>query len=345
MSWPRRSWAVRSAFRSTELLAFNKANARFKSEVEGREAPDRNEEMLLYQALLGAWPWKTPGEGDPLVLPPTEELKTLRERLQGYFLKATKEAKVNTSWIQADERWDEAVAKFVVGVVEQPSGSRFWRIFMPLARRLAQIGMHNSLSQVVLKLAAPGVPDIYQGNELWDFSLVDPDNRRPVDFALRARMLAELDSDRSSRGPVAAARQRYLRWEDGAVKLLVTALGLRARRAHPELFGDGEHVPLHAKGAHAEKLCAFARTHGAELAVVIAPRLIASLLTGDDRSRTLPARVFSGTLLPVPGLLPGDKLVDALTDETHVARPHGDGAALEVDALLGVLPVALLIKV
>jgi len=332
-----KEWAV-------ELQAFNKANARFKSEVDNREAPDRNEEMLLYQALLGAWPWRTQGEGDPLALPPPEELKVLRERLQGYFLKATKEAKVNTSWIQADERWDEAVAKFVAGVVEQPSGSRFWRIFMPLARRVAHVGLHNSLSQVVLKLAAPGVPDIYQGNELWDFSLVDPDNRRPVDYELRAKMLADLDADRASRGAVAAARQRYLRWENGAIKLLVTALGLRARRSHPELFGDGEYVPLHAKGANADKLAAFARTHGSQLAVAVAPRLIANLLTGDDRSRSLPARVFSGTMLPVPGLQPGDRLVDVLTDETHVARPHAGGAALEIDALLGVLPVALLIK-
>jgi (1->4)-alpha-D-glucan 1-alpha-D-glucosylmutase len=327
------------------LLAFNKVNARFKTDVDGREAPDRNEEMLLYQTLMGGWPWRTPnGAPELLSLPAAEDLKSLRERLQAYFLKATKEAKVNTSWIQPDERWDEAVAKFVAGVVEQPSGSRFWRIFLPLARRVAHVGLHNSLSQVLLKIASPGVPDIYQGNELWDFALVDPDNRRPVDYELRARMLKQLDADRGARGAVAAARERYLKWEDGAVKLLVTALGLRARKSHAELFGDGEYLPLRAAGTHADRLAAFARRHGDELAVAVAPRLVNDLLTGDDRSRALPARVFSGAMLPVPGLQPGDKLVDVFTEESHVARRHEGGAALEIDALLGVLPVSLLLK-
>ncbi len=327
------------------LQSFAKANARFKSEIDGREAPDRNEELLLYQSLLGAWPWRTPrGEEAPLAMPPAEELKSIRERVQAYLNKATKEAKVNTSWIQPDDAWDSAVAKFVAGVVEQPAASRFWRIFLPLARKVAQVGMHNSLSQVLLKIAAPGVPDLYQGCELWDLSLVDPDNRRPVDFELRKRMLRELDEDRARRGPVAAARERYLRWEDGAVKLLVTALALRARRDQPALFGDGTYVPLAAEGPNADRLCAFARQHGSALAVAVAPRLIADLLTGDDRARTLPARVWSGALLPIPGCKPGDRLTDVFTDDEQVVRPHASGGAVEVDALFGVLPVSLLVR-
>src|SRR5438270_5871213 len=153
-------------------------------------APDRNEQMLLLQTLIGAW-----------------GSENLGERLLQYMIKAAKEAKVNTSWIQEDPRWEDALRGFVEGIFALPPKHKLWRGLEPFARRIGEIGMHNSLSQLVLKLGAPGVPDFYQGTELWDFSLVDPDNRRPIDFELRRHVLDELRA--SSLSPPGRARSLY----------------------------------------------------------------------------------------------------------------------------------------
>src|SRR5262249_28782117 len=157
-----------------------------RRDVDGRLAPDRNEQMLLLQTLIGAW-----------------GSESLRDRLVQYMIKAAKEAKVNTSWIQEDRRWEDALRGFIEGVFALPQKHRLWRGLEPFARRIAAIGMHNSLAQVVLKIASPGVPDFYQGTELWDFSLVDPDNRRPVDFELRQRLLDELRASSLARAELA----------------------------------------------------------------------------------------------------------------------------------------------
>src|SRR5690348_1764576 len=153
--------------------------------------------MLLLQTLVGAWP---PDEG-------------LRERLVQYMPKAAKEAKVHTSWIQEDQRWEDALRAYIEGIFALPPKHKLWAGLEPFARRIAEIGLHNSLSQLVLKIAAPGVPDFYQGTELWDFSLVDPDNRRPVDFELRRRMLEELRGSSLARPEL--ARELYAKWHDG----------------------------------------------------------------------------------------------------------------------------------
>ncbi|HEX3816655.1 MAG TPA: malto-oligosyltrehalose synthase, partial [Chthoniobacterales bacterium] len=154
-------------------------NRRWKRKIDESESPDANEEYLLYQTLLGAWP-----------LEPFRELseasrKEFVGRIQQYMAKALKEAKLNTSWVQPNEPWDAAVAEFVAHVLDPSPKNRFLKSFLPVAEEAARIGAMNSLSQTLLKLTSPGVPDIYQGSETWDFSLVDPDNRRPVDYAWR----------------------------------------------------------------------------------------------------------------------------------------------------------------
>jgi (1->4)-alpha-D-glucan 1-alpha-D-glucosylmutase len=164
-------------------------------------APDRNEEILLYQTLIGAWPFGSLGG---------EELPALRARMQAYLQKAVKEAKVHTSWVNPDDEWERAVQQFVAQLLDRERSERFWRDFLPFQRRIARVGVVNSLAQVALKVASPGVPDFYQGSELWDFSLVDPDNRRQVDFA-RRRGVAEPDArlvagDRAGLSAVNATR-------------------------------------------------------------------------------------------------------------------------------------------
>ena len=206
------------------------ANRRWKRAIEESEAPDGNEEYLLYQTLLGAWP-----------LQPFRELSDdaraeFVRRIQDYMAKAMKEAKLNTSWVQPNEAWDSAVAEFVARVLDPSPKNRFLENFIPFAEEVARIGAINSLAQTLLKLTAPGVPDIYQGNEIWDFSLVDPDNRRPVDYAQRREMLDSLDK--------ATPENLLGRWQDGRIKLFLTQRLLVFRRENPALFAHGSYTPL-----------------------------------------------------------------------------------------------------
>ena len=230
------------------------ANRRHKGDIEGDLAPDANEEYLLYQTLLGTWPT---GGIEPGYV----------ERIQEYMTKAIKEAKVNSSWIQPNEEWDEAVRKFIAGILKPGARNRFLADFEAMAGRVAQLGMINSLTQTVLKCTAPGVPDIYQGTELWDFSLVDPDNRRPVDYSQREKMLGQL-------GDSPDAAELLEHWEDGLVKMHVTRRLLHFRRENPELFSAGEYFPLALAGAQPDCALAFRRSspQGGK-AVVLVPRL------------------------------------------------------------------------
>ncbi|HWB58888.1 MAG TPA: malto-oligosyltrehalose synthase [Chthoniobacteraceae bacterium] len=232
-------------------------NRRLKREIEGEWAPAANEEYLLYQTLLGTWPL------EPFESLRPESRAAYTRRIQDYMIKALKEAKVNTSWIQPNEDWEEAVRNFTAEVLKE--GSRFLKDFEPFAAQVAEAGMVNSLAQLVLKCTLPGVPDFYQGCELWDFSLVDPDNRRPVDYALREGLLASLENE----GAVTLFKQ----WRDGRIKLLLTRALLHFRGAHPELFTKGEFVPLQANGAFAENCVAFLRRAEGEAALVVVPRL------------------------------------------------------------------------
>jgi (1->4)-alpha-D-glucan 1-alpha-D-glucosylmutase len=307
-------------------IAFVRRTETLRREVDGRHAPDRNEQMLLLQTLIGAWP-----NGG---FPSEEELQQLRDRLQQYMFKAAKEAKVNTSWIQEDPRWEDGLRSFVADLFALPQRHPLWKGLLPFTRRVAEIGMHNSLAQLVLKLASPGVPDFYQGTELWDFSLVDPDNRRPVDFELRQKLLDELRG--SSLTPAQLARELYGSWDDGRIKLFLTHAGLAARRAAPDLFGEGSYLPLKPEGPRAAQLAAFARIRGPRLAVAVVPRLVAGLLDGPR----LDAERFAGTHVPVPALQAGDKLRDVLTGEERVVQPEG----LAADELFSTLPVALLVR-
>ena len=293
-------------------------------EVDGRKAPDRNELMLFFQTLVAVWPNQRPGTHPQL--PAREELEQLSNRLQQYMVKAIKEGKVNTSWIQDNKSWEEAVTGFVRDVLALPPKHGFWKSFLHFQRQVAEIAMHDSLAQVVLKIASPGVPDLYQGTELWDFSLVDPDNRRPVDFESRRRALREIRGDDWPRAQL--ARELYGQWQDGRIKLFLTHAALHARRENPDLFAGGAYQPLEPTGPRADNLVAFSRTAHGQTAVVVVPRLVASLLDG---ARLRPEK-FEGTVVPVRG-----RFVDVFTGEERQGP-------LRVDQLFSTLPVSLLLS-
>ncbi len=238
---------------SRALPKWRTANRKYKKCLDEMEAPDANEEWLLYQTLLGVWPIDAAGAA----LAEVDE--NFVARIQRYMGKALKEAKLNTSWIQPNESWDNAMAEFVAQILQPRRQNKFLPIFLPLA------GAINSLAQTILKLTAPGVPDIYQGAELWDDSLVDPDNRRPVDYARRRKLLAEIQG-------VTAAELMHC-WPDGRIKMWVTQKLLQLRRANAELFLEGNYEPLKFSGALAESALGFVRTREEQSLAVIVPRL------------------------------------------------------------------------
>lgn len=256
---------------------WSRSNRRHLREVDGRPAPSRNDEYLFYQNLVGAWPLEPPDD---------ETLHTLVARMQQYMEKATREAKSHTSWINPAAEYDAAVREFPAAVLKNHPKNRFLAEFLAFHKQIVNWGLYNALSQVLLKLTSPGVPDIYQGQELWDFSLVDPDNRRPVDFNIRQELLSGLEEAVVQNGEslVALARELANNPRDPRLKLFVTWRTLQFRRQHAELFLRGEYLPLTVEGTAAMHLCAFARrfappgTEKSQIALAAAPRWIAQLM-------------------------------------------------------------------
>jgi (1->4)-alpha-D-glucan 1-alpha-D-glucosylmutase len=302
---------------------------------EDQPIPDANEEYLLYQTLVGAWPLEPYGP---------EEYAAFIKRIQEYMLKALHEAKVHTSWINPNAEYDEAVGEFVGRILDEAANRPFLDHFRAFQRRIAAYGLYNSLSQTLLKFASPGVPDTYQGTELWDFSLVDPDNRRPVDYERRHRMLRDLKSAAESAGGGLRdlARDLVASKEDGRIKLYVTHRSLACRRDHPGLFSAGEYIPLAAEGPKAAHLFAFARRAGEAAAVVAVPRLVAGL-TPDPARPPLGAEAWPDTRLTLAGLDPALRWRNAFTGEVLVPQDRDGQPSLAAADLFAHFPVALLI--
>ncbi len=240
------------------VAEWRELNRAHKTAVGDRVAPDANEEYRFYQTLLACWP---AGEFEPD--------DAFRQRLREHVRKAVNEAKRNTHWHHPDEKWLEAGDRFIDAVLTPGSGGAFLASFRPKVERLARLGVVNSLAQLVLKVTSPGVPDFYQGCERWNFSLVDPDNRRLVDWR---------DVDASLASARAASWPELLqRWPDARVKQRLTAELLRFRHDHLALFQQGDYEPLAATGEWADRVVAFRRCHGSECSVVVVPRLTAAL--------------------------------------------------------------------
>jgi (1->4)-alpha-D-glucan 1-alpha-D-glucosylmutase len=306
----------------TWLAQCRRMNSGAKTIMDGAAAPDRADEYLYYQALLGAWPAGSPVEpGDSFL-----------ERMREYMRKATKEKKVHTSWIHPSEAYDEAVTGFVSHTLSGRRSERFRGIFAAFHARVARFGMLNSLSQLVLKLCSPGVPDFYQGRELWDFSLVDPDNRAPVDFELCQRRLSEVEP-LLGRGNADGVRELLEEWVDGGIKMLITAAGLRLRREWKDVFLDGSYEPVETGGSRRDHVVAFQRRLGERTLVAVAPRLFVALTAPDDRW-PLGEAVWQDTSL----MIPDGTFTDSLSGSRVTCR---DGKLFLGDVLRA-CPVAIL---
>jgi (1->4)-alpha-D-glucan 1-alpha-D-glucosylmutase len=321
----------------TLVSRLSRATAPVRAVVNGVSAPDRNDEYLFYQALVGAWPAGLDG-------PPDD---TFVARMRAYMQKAVKEAKVHTSWIHPSAGYDRAVSTFVEGALAGRAARGFLRLFLPFAERISRLGAVNSLSQLVLKVASPGVPDFYQGTELWDLALVDPDNRRAVDFDTRERWLGEAAAwldETTPAGRIAALTDRLAGWTDGRVKLYLTAAALRLRREHRDLFLHGEYIPLEARGDRAAHVVALARRHPSGVAVAVVPRLVHATF-GARAPLPPPAEVWRDTVIDLPGPLASAAYAHVFTGETHSCDNEGGRPALRVGDLFRHAPVALLIAV
>jgi (1->4)-alpha-D-glucan 1-alpha-D-glucosylmutase len=288
----------------------------YLTEHDGRTAPDRNDRYLLYQTIVGSWPLDLEG-------PDYRGIETFTERLAAYMIKALREAKVFTRLTNVNEAYEGAAIQYLRNLFNPKGSTVILRTFEETVEAMLLPGAVNSLSQTLLKLTVPGVPDIYQGADLWDLSLVDPDNRRPVDFVARRRMLEKLEN-----GSVSPARL-LADWRSGAVKQYVIRQALRYRADHPDVFASGAYEPLEVSGPEAERVVAFQRGGGTS---VVAPRLTAPLLA--DATVPLPTG-WQGTAVHHPK---GGRYRELFSDRTFELQ---DGT-VRLDDLLKDFPLALL---
>ncbi|MFQ3565731.1 MAG: malto-oligosyltrehalose synthase [Aggregatilineales bacterium] len=303
-------------------------NAAAKTDVGGLLAPSRNDEYLLYQTLVGAYP------AHP------DQLADFPARITGYMHKVINEAKTYSNWVNPNAAYARAVEEFIASLWHNPA---FHAAFTPFQRRVAYFGWLNSLTQTLLKLTAPGVPDIYQGCELWDLSLVDPDNRRPVDFKRRQLLLADL-SARAAKDRRALAREltRSLtaHAQTGAIKLYLTMTVLNYRRKAEALFRDGRYQPVETFGAKAGHAVAYLRVDEERAVLVVAPRLAYGLTSGRIQPPTGNS-IWRNTALSLPDDLAGRALHNLLTGETIAPPAEAPGWSLRLAELLSSFPVGL----
>jgi len=256
-----------------QVTAWQEMNADKKQTDQPQPIPTANDEYFLYQTLVGAYPFNE------------AEFESFKTRVQAYVLKAGREAKVNTNWTNINEAYETGYADFIETLLDSAQENAFLESLRSFQTDVKKYGVYNSLSQLLIKIASPGVPDFYQGSELWDLSLVDPDNRRPVDYKKRSQLLADMQTQWQS--DPAALVQALLNsledggWEDGRLKLFLAYRGLAARQKFAALFTKGDYMPLKVMGTHADRVIAFARQWEEKMVVAIAPRFFTGLVSSE----------------------------------------------------------------
>ncbi|HKT34888.1 MAG TPA: malto-oligosyltrehalose synthase, partial [Nitrospira sp.] len=320
-----------------KVSRWTRLNRQHLNESEGERMPDRNDEYLFYQTLIGVWPLEAMGD---------DAYQEFRGRVQRYMQKAVHEAKAHTSWINPSPVYDHSVQTFVEGVLERTPANRFLEDFLPFQERVARYGLYNSLSQLALKIAAPGVPDFYQGTELWSFHLVDPDNRGPVDYRLRSEIAEELRTTVKRLGPDRAEFIRGLfdQAHDGRVKMYTIMAGLEYRRRHPELFQQGEYLQLECGGSKKQHLCAFSRLYQHQALVVVVPRLVATLIP-DSKHPPMGVSVWEDTWIAAPPWPTLGEFRHLLTGEIITAESSNGRRVLPLARVLAHAPIALLERI
>jgi (1->4)-alpha-D-glucan 1-alpha-D-glucosylmutase len=284
----------------------------------GTKRPDPADEIMLYQMIVGAWPTKLdPSDADGC--------QAYADRLAGWQQKALREAKLRTDWTAPNEDYETLSRNFLTGLFARESA------FLPLARsfvdRIAPAGAVNGLVQTVLKTTVPGMPDFFQGTEFWDFSLVDPDNRRPVDYAARQTALA------THADPV----ECLATWRSGQIKQVVIQKLLGLRRRVPQLFARGDYSPMPVAGAFEDRFIAFTRTYGGSVLIVVVPRLVLPLLRNDDGITLDPHNIDRNTL-SFPEQLHGRAFESLLTKGQTITAQ----SSVPVHSLLADFPLAVL---
>ncbi len=302
---------------------WHKINQELKQEMDGQWWPDKNEEYFIYQTLLGTWPFEDNIAED------------YPQRIEEYLLKAMREAKVHTDWIAQNEDFEKALINFALRLLN--SGHGFQKVFLPFKNKIAHWGLINSLSQVLLKTASPGVPDFYQGCELWDLSLVDPDNRCPVDYELRMQYLQEVESKHES--TLASYIDDLLsNAADGRAKLFTVYNALQVRKQLADVFQQGEYLSLTANGKRQENVIAFARTFGEQSVIAVVPRFPSQLV--QERQWPLGEKVWGDTKISLPASLTENSWRNAFTGESIMAESN-----LSLATIFGQFPVALLVSI
>ena len=314
------------------LSRWNRRNRNCAVMVDDTPAPDRNEEYLLYQTLVGTWPDSTPG---------SEEFATFRTRIEAFMVKALREAKVHTSWISPNVPYEDAVSTFTHSILTESPHNKFIPDFRLFQELTAACGRFNSLSQTLLKIASPGIPDFYQGNELWDFSLVDPDNRRPVDFSLRKKLLDALLLKEATDGVAATAREVVANRNDGSIKQHLMYKALNFRAAHRDLFESGSYLPLAVEGVRAEHICAFQRSLNGSSILVVVPRFCSRLINNSNGA-PLGEETWLETRITVPPDTAPGCYLNIFTGEIVRPAEQEGRLTLAVKDLLALYPVALL---
>jgi (1->4)-alpha-D-glucan 1-alpha-D-glucosylmutase len=307
------------------LARWSELNQWKRTMVEGRVVPSPNEEVLLYQSMLGIWPLEA--------LRSEEERSQLRERIETFMLKAAREAKTHSSWVSPNEVYENALRTFIAAVCDCSVENEFLRDFLEFGERIAPYGACNALAQVLLKITSPGVPDFFQGNELWNFRLTDPDNRVEVDFEKRRKGSETLDA---SAEPASLLEN----WRDGRLKMFLTKEALRLRHANRDLFQKGDYLPLEAEGEHRDSACGYARKLENSWVLTVVPRLATRLTP--DRGFPLGKSAWgtSAVVLPAGASARWKSIFTGATVSGSGARKK----RLPLSDILSELPFALLVS-
>lgn len=306
----------------SEVMTWQDLNSSHKHRTHQKMIPDGNDEYFLYQTLIGTFPFNQ------------EDYPEFIERIKNYVIKAVREAKVHTAWLKPDLEYEEKFTHFVETILQPSEENLFLEKLRYFHEKIAYYGVFNALSQTLLKITSPGVPDFYQGTELWDFSLVDPDNRRPVDFAKRISLLEELQQQAES-DILGLMKQLLTNYQDGRIKLFLTYRTLLARQQHLDLFQKGAYIPLEVIGKYQEHLIAFARYYNQTTAITLVPRFLTRLI--DPYHPPLGSEVWGDTQLVIPHTFQAN-WTDALSD-----RQIAPANVISIGEILQHFPVALLI--
>lgn len=306
----------------TQVNTWSEMNGNYKTQVKNKIVPDANDEYFLYQTLVGAFPFFD------------EEYPGFIHRIKDYAIKAVREAKVHTAWLRPDTDYEEGFVTFVDQILQPSEENQFLEKLRSFSMWVAHYGILNSLSQTLLKIATPGVPDFYQGTELWDFSLVDPDNRRPVNFEMRMSFLQDI-KQRSQTDILGLIADLIANRKDGRLKLFLIFKALEAKNKYLEVFQQGSYVPLEVLGQYQDRIVAFARPYRQTTAIAIVPRFLTDLVQPGEFP--LGEKLWGDTRLEIPqGLRSTWK--DAFS---NCIIPESD--TISVGEALQYFPVSLLI--